>query len=131
MANAGTLAGHVTVEDMAVLGGLCGVHQFVRIGKMSIVGGCSKAVKDIPPFMMADGNPALVHGLNSIGLKRRNVPLASREVIKKAYKILYRSDLLPKDAAAQIAEEFPDDPEARYLVDFILSSERGITGAPD
>lgn len=129
IANAGTLAGHVVVEDKAIIGGLCGVHQFVRIGRMSMTGGCTKIVKDVPPFMIADGNPAFIHGINSIGLQRRNVPRETRAIIKKAYKILYKGNLPPKQAVEVIIGEFAGIEEITQLVEFIRTSERGITAA--
>jgi UDP-N-acetylglucosamine acyltransferase len=127
MANAATLAGHVVVEDQAIIGGLCGVHQFVRVGQASIMGGCSKAVKDIPPFMTADGNPLEVRGLNLIGLKRREI---SREVIhslKDAYKILYRQDLSVSDAVEKMQAELEKSPELAHLMHFIKSTDRGLS----
>ncbi|MDZ4242423.1 MAG: acyl-ACP--UDP-N-acetylglucosamine O-acyltransferase, partial [Candidatus Omnitrophota bacterium] len=93
MANVGTLAGHVTLEDNAIVGGLTAVHQFVRLGRLSIVGGCSKVVQDIPPFSMCDGHPAKVYNLNLVGLKRANVSLKTVNVLKKAFKILFFSGL--------------------------------------
>jgi len=126
MSNGATLAGHVLVEDCAVIGGLCGVHQFVRIGTMSILGGCSKATQDIPPFMMADGNPAGVHGLNSVGLERRNVSEESRKLLKDAYKILYRQNLTAKAAVEKMRLDLPANPEVAHLIEFVQSSQRGI-----
>ncbi len=124
--NAGTLAGHVTVEDFAVIGGLCGVHQFVRIGRMSIMGGCSKATQDIPPYMMADGNPAAVHGVNSVGLQRRGVSEESRQHLKTAYKILYRENFNTRQALEKIRQNATLTPEVQHLLAFIEASERGI-----
>jgi len=127
ISNAGTLAGHVIVEDNAVIGGLCGIHQFVRIGRMCIIGGCSKATQDVPPFMMADGNPATIHGLNSIGLQRHNVPEESQNILKKAYRIIFRQNLTVQQALEKIKIELPSCPEIEHLTAFIASSERGIT----
>lgn len=126
ISNAGTLAGHVIIEDCAIIGGLCGVHQFVRIGRMSIIGGCSKATQDIPPFMMADGNPATIHGLNTVGLQRHNVPEETRRVLKEAHRIIYRQNLTIKQALETIKAELPSCPELEHLAAFIASSERGI-----
>src|ERR1043166_1341023 len=93
MSNVGTLAGHVIVEDSAIVGGLAAVHQFVRIGKISMIGGCSKVVQDIPPFMIADGHPAEIRSINKEGLKRNGVSEEAQTHVRNAYKILYRSGL--------------------------------------
>ncbi|MDO9542370.1 MAG: acyl-ACP--UDP-N-acetylglucosamine O-acyltransferase, partial [Kiritimatiellia bacterium] len=122
ISNAGTLAGHVTVEDCAIIGGLSGVHQFVRIGRMAFIGGCSKATQDIPPFMMADGNPAAIHGLNAIGLQRHNVPEETRRVLKEAHRIIYRQNLTVNQALETIKAELPSCPELEHLTTFIASS---------
>ncbi len=127
ISNAGTLAGHVTVEDQAIIGGLCGVHQFVRIGRMCFIGGCSKATQDIPPFMMADGNPATIHGLNIIGMQRHNVPDATRRILKEAHRMIFRQNLTVQQALQSIKKELPSCPELDHLVAFISSSKRGIT----
>ena len=126
IANAGTLAGHVIIEDNAVIGGLCGIHQFVRIGRLSIIGGCSKATQDIPPFMMADGNPASIHGLNTIGLQRHAVMETARRTLKEAYRILYRENLTTRAAIEKMKTELTLCPELNHLIAFVSESERGI-----
>jgi len=126
MSNACQLAGHVIVEDFATFGGLGGVHQFVRIGRMSFLGACSKATQDIPPFMMADGNPAAIHGLNTIGLQRHNVPEESQNILKKAHRIIFRQNLTVHQSLEKIKTELPSCPELQHLTAFIASSERGI-----
>lgn len=126
VSNCGTLAGHVTVEDKAVIGGLCGVHQFVRIGAMSITGGCSKVIQDVPPFMMADGNPAHIYGMNSVGLQRNNIPPESRKALKEAYRILYRRGLSTGNALELMKSATPQCPEVSRLIEFVSASERGI-----
>jgi len=127
ISNAGTLAGHVVVEDHAVIGGLCGVHQFVRIGRLSFLGGCSKVTQDIPPYMMADGNPASIHGLNTVGLQRRGVPDDVRRTLKEAYRILYREKLPTTRAALdKMRTSLPPSAELEHLVAFVAASERGI-----
>lgn len=126
ISNAGTLAGHVVVEDGAVIGGLCGVHQFVRIGRMCIIGGCSKATQDIPPFMMADGNPASIHGLNTVGLQRHNVSEETRRILKEAYRVIYRQNLTIHQALQTIKAELPPCAELEHLTGFIAASTRGI-----
>src|SRR5262249_19283523 len=102
VSNVGTLAGHVTVEDHAVVGGVVAIHQFCRIGKMSIIGGCSKVVQDVPPFMMADGNPAETRTINKVGLERNGVAEAAQAALRQAYKILFRSGLTIPNALGQI-----------------------------
>ncbi|MEO6052624.1 MAG: acyl-ACP--UDP-N-acetylglucosamine O-acyltransferase, partial [Chthoniobacterales bacterium] len=91
--NNGTLAGHVIVEDHALIGGLAGVHQFCRIGKYAILGGCTKVVQDVVPFMIADGNPAEVRGINQVGLERNDFSTEAVRNLKEAYRIIYRSNL--------------------------------------
>jgi UDP-N-acetylglucosamine acyltransferase len=126
MANGATLAGDVLVEDQAVIGGLSGVHQFCRIGRMCMVGGCSKVVKDLPPFMMVDGNPSAVRGLNLIGLERRGVPEEERKLLKEAYRLLYRKELSTQQAIEAIRRQLASSPTLEHLVAFVEGSERGI-----
>ena len=126
MANAATLAGHVIIEDQAIIGGLCGIHQFVRVGRLAITGGCSKLTQDLPPFMMADGNPLEVHTINSVGLKRRGVPETTEGLVKKAHRILYREGLSTRQALEKMEREIELVPEIQHLINFIKSSERGI-----
>lgn len=126
MANGATLAGDVLVEDQAVIGGLSGVHQFCRIGKLCMVGGCTKIVKDLPPFMIVDGNPAAVRGVNSIGLERRGVAQQDRKYVKEAYRLLYRQNLSTREALDAIAREIPANDSVSHLVSFVEGSERGI-----
>ncbi len=126
IANVGTLAGHVIVEDRVILGGLSAVHQFARLGRNCIIGGCTKVVQDVPPFVMADGNPIRVPGLNSVGLSRAGVPEESQKALKQAHRLLYRSELGTRDALARIEVEVAQTDEVRHLLQFIRSSERGI-----
>lgn len=126
IANAGTLAGHVIVEDRAVIGGLSGVHQFVRIGYLAIVGGSSKAVQDIPPYMMVDGHPAKAYGLNVVGLERAGVPKDERIHLKRAFKIVFRSRLLTKKATQILKAELLPSQAISRLITFLENSERGI-----
>ncbi|HSU57454.1 MAG TPA: acyl-ACP--UDP-N-acetylglucosamine O-acyltransferase [Candidatus Dormibacteraeota bacterium] len=127
MSNVATLAGHVTVEDYAVIGGVVAIHQFCRIGKMSIVGGCSKVVQDVVPFMLVDGNPGETRTINKIGLERRGISDAAQSALRQAYKILFRDGLTIPNALAQIETELPILPEIQYLTQFVRSSERGIS----
>ncbi len=127
LANCGTLAGHVYVEDQVILGGLSAVHQFVRLGRLCIIGGCSKVTQDVPPFMMADGNPLQVHTINAIGLKRKKIAAETQRLLKQAHRILYREGLSTKQALAKLETELEQPEEVRHVVQFIKGSERGIT----
>ena len=129
MANVGTLAGHVTLEDRVVIGGLTAIHQFVRVGRMSIIGGCSKVVQDIPPFSMCDGHPAAVYNVNSVGLKRAKVALSTVKLLKEAFKILFHSGLARSTAIEKIEQEITLVPEIQHLIAFARSSERGLCGS--
>jgi UDP-N-acetylglucosamine acyltransferase len=126
ISNLGTLAGHVIIEDFAIIGGMGGVHQFVRLGRMCFLGACSKATQDIPPFMIADGNPATIRGLNIVGLQRHNVPEETRRMLKEAHRSIYRQNLTVQKALEKIKAELPACPELEHLTAFIASSERGI-----
>lgn len=127
MSNVATLAGHVTVEDHAIIGGLAAVHQFCRIGRMAIIGGCSKVVQDVPPFMMADGNPAETRTINKVGLERNGVGVEAQSALKTAYKILFREGLTITNALLRIEAEVPPLPEVLQLIQFVRLSERGIS----
>jgi UDP-N-acetylglucosamine acyltransferase len=127
MSNVATLAGHIVVEDRAVIGGLAAVHQFCRIGTMSIIGGCSKVVQDVPPYMLADGNPARTRTINKVGLERNGVTEEAQAALKQAYKILFREGLTIPNALAKIESSLPPLPELRRLADFVRASERGIS----
>jgi UDP-N-acetylglucosamine acyltransferase len=124
--NNGTLAGHVHVGDNAVMGGLTAVHQFCRIGRFAITGGCSKIVQDVPPFMIADGNPAEIRGINQVGLERKNFSSDKVKLIKEAFRLIYRSKLNTAQAIEAIRKELPQNEEIVQIVDFIETSERGI-----
>lgn len=124
--NNGTLAGHVIVGDYAVIGGLSGVHQFCRIGAHAIVGGCTKIVQDVPPFMIADGNPAEIRGVNHVGLERRGFEAEAIRELREAYRVLYRENLNVSQALETLRERFASCELVTHLIDFIATSERGI-----
>jgi UDP-N-acetylglucosamine acyltransferase len=126
MTNYATLAGHVIVEDRAVISGLAAIHQFVRIGRLAMVGGNSKVTQDVPPYITVDGHPAVVVGLNTVGLQRSGISPKVRQDIKVAYRFLYRSHLNITQALAKIEEEVPSSPEITHFLEFIKSSQRGI-----
>ena len=127
LANNATLAGHVAVEERAIIGGLSAVHQFVRIGKLAIVGGCSKVVQDVPPFMMADGHPAKTCGINSVGIDRAGISKEDKAHLKTAFKIIFRSGLTVKNAMSKIQKEIPKTSSIETLLQFLKESERGIS----
>jgi UDP-N-acetylglucosamine acyltransferase len=127
MSNVATLAGHVVVEDDAVIGGLAAIHQFCRIGRMAIVGGCSKVVQDVPPYMLADGNPAGTRTINKVGLDRHGIPDETQAALKQAFRIIFREGLTISNALERIQSELSDVPEVEYLLQFIRTSERGIS----
>src|SRR6202158_2322773 len=122
----GTLAGHVQVGNHAVMGGLTAVHQFCRIGRFAITGGCSKIVQDVPPFMVADGNPAEIRGVNLVGLERKGFPPESVKLIKEAFRLIYRSKYNTGQALEAMRKELPQNEEITQIVEFIEKSERGI-----
>lgn len=124
--NNGTLAGHVQVGNHAVIGGLTAVHQFCRIGRFAITGGCSKIVQDVPPFMIADGNPAEVRGINQVGLERAGFSPEKIKPIKDAFRLIYRGKMNTAQAVAALRESLGGSAEVQSIVQFIEESERGI-----
>lgn len=126
MSNATNLAGHVIIEDYAVLAGLTGIHQFVRVGKMAMVGAHSKVVKDVPPYILVDGHPARVNGINVVGLRRNGVSPELRQEIKRAYKFLYRSNLNISQAIEKMDQELETSPEIEHFLRFLRNAQRGI-----
>jgi UDP-N-acetylglucosamine acyltransferase len=121
------LAGHVHVEDHAILSGYVAVHQFCRIGKFSMIGGCSSVRQDVPPFMIADGTPVNICTINKVGLERAGFSEETQNVLRQAYKIIYREGLTIPNALVKIEKELPPLPEVQYLVQFVRTSERGIS----
>jgi UDP-N-acetylglucosamine acyltransferase len=127
--NNGTLAGHVTVEDHVILGGLTAVHQFCRLGRFSNTGGCSKIVQDIVPFTTVDGNPARARRVNTVGLQRHGFSEEQIKNVRAAFKTLYRSRLNIGQALETLKASAPDE-HVQHLIDFVEGSKRGIvTGA--
>lgn len=127
MSNVATLAGHVVVGDHAVIGGLAAIHQFCRIGKLSMIGGCSKVVQDVPPFMIVDGNPAQTRTINKVGLERNGIGEAAQAALRQAFKLLFREGFTISNAIAKIEAELPAVPEIQHLVEFVRASERGLS----
>jgi UDP-N-acetylglucosamine acyltransferase len=126
LANNVALAGHVTIDDYAILGGFTGVHQFCRVGAYSFAAIASIVVKDVPPYMMVSGNTASTHGLNREGLKRHGFSADTINQLKRAYKTLYRQNLGLAEAIGQLRGMATDCPEVARLVEFVSQSTRGI-----
>jgi len=126
LSNVVQLAGHVTIEDKAILSGLSAVHQFARIGHHSFIGGMSRVSKDIPPFLKAVGNPVKLYGLNTIGLQRSGMDEKTIRELKRAYRLLFRSDLNVTQAIERAQTEIEPLPEVRELIRFVEASERGV-----
>lgn len=126
IANGVQLAGHVTVDDKATISGLSAVHQFVRIGRYSFIGGCSRVSKDIPPFLKAVGNPVKLYGLNSVGLQRNGFSENVVRELKRVYRLFFRSDLNLTQAMERAEAELERYPEVVELLQFVEASERGV-----
>jgi UDP-N-acetylglucosamine acyltransferase len=127
LANNSTLAGHIEIGDYATIGGLVAIHQFVKIGDYAYIGGKSAVVKDIPPYVIAAGDRASLHGLNNVGLKRHKFQKNTLRQMKKAYRIFFRISLTVKQAAVQVKAEVEQTPEVINFTNFILESNRGVT----
>lgn len=127
LANSVNLAGHVLVQRYAVIGGVTPVHQFVRIGAHAIVGGGSRISQDVAPFIQVAGNPPKCFGLNQVGLTRRGFSPQSLDALKKTYRILFREDLTVMEAVIRVKHEVPSTSEVRELLEFVQTSERGVT----
>jgi UDP-N-acetylglucosamine acyltransferase len=126
IANATQLSGHITVEDRVTLSGLIAVHQFVTIGCHAFVGGASRVNQDIPPYVKAVGNPVELFGLNTVGLQRAGFSPETVHRLKRAYRLLFNSELPRPEAITALAEETATSPEVRRLVEFVSSARRGV-----
>ena len=126
IANAVQMAGHVTVEDRAIISGLIGIHQFVRIGTFAFVGGGSRVNQDVPPYTKAVGNPVHLYGLNSVGLQRAGFAPEVKLALKRAYRLLFNSDLTVSQGIARVRSELPSVPEIEHFLRFIEGSQRGV-----
>ena len=124
--NTGTLAGHVTVGDFAVIGGLSAVHQFCRIGRHAMLGGCTKVVQDVPPYMIADGNPAMVRAVNLTGLQRKGFSEEAIRGLKEALKVLLNPKYNLSQAREYLSDKGPKTAEVAELLEFLKTSERGV-----
>jgi len=126
IANAVNMAGHVIIEDYVGVGGMTAIHQFVHIGTQTFIGGGLRVSKDVPPYILAMGDPLTYGGLNQVGLKRRGFSDETLRVLKKAYRIIYRSKLILKDAIVEVEKTLPKIPEIEHLLQFLKESERGV-----
>jgi len=126
IANSAALAGHITVEDRAVIGGLVGIHQFTRVGTLSIIGGCSRVAQDIPPYAMVVGYPAAVLDVNVEGLRRAGVSDEAKTQLRRAFKVLFHSKLSMSHAVKQVQASAASGPEIDHLLAFIRESKRGV-----
>ncbi|MBI9084048.1 MAG: acyl-ACP--UDP-N-acetylglucosamine O-acyltransferase [Desulfobacterales bacterium] len=127
LSNNTTLAGHIEIGDYATVGGLVAIHQFVRIGPYAFVGGKSAVVKDIPPYVIAAGDRARLHGLNSVGLKRHGFSQQNLTQLKKAYRIIFRIGMTRNEAIERVLAEVEHTPEVMAFIEFIKASLRGVT----
>ena len=127
ISNATQLAGHVTVEDRAILSGLSAVHQFVKIGRHSFVGGCSRVAKDVPPFIIADGNAAIARSINKVGLERNEFTVERLDSIKHAFRLFYRSGYNRTQAFEHMrTSKFAAASDFQHFLNFVTKSERGV-----
>ncbi|PID41045.1 MAG: acyl-[acyl-carrier-protein]--UDP-N-acetylglucosamine O-acyltransferase [Proteobacteria bacterium] len=127
LSNNTTLAGHISIGDHATVGGLVAIHQYVRIGDYAFVGGKSAVVKDVPPYVIAAGDRAILHGLNRVGLKRYGFPPKTLTALKKTYRILFRYGLTINEAIERVHAEVETVPEVESFIRFIKASSRGVT----
>lgn len=130
-ANAATLAGHVEIQDDATVSATCGVHQHCRVGRHGYVGGYSVIVQDVLPFSLTVGHKPKCYGINRIGLERKGFEAAQIARLQKAFKVILRSGLNTAQALAALRRdgEAAEDPEVRFLIEFIEASERGVIKA--
>ncbi|MBU8848619.1 MAG: acyl-ACP--UDP-N-acetylglucosamine O-acyltransferase [Desulfobacterales bacterium] len=127
LANNSTLGGHIIIGDNVTVGGLVAIHQFVQIGDFAYIGGKSAVVKDIPPYVIASGDRASLHGLNNVGLKRHKFSKSTLRQLKKAYRIVFRIGLTVKQATERVKAEVEQIPEVKNFIKFIVESNRGVT----
>jgi UDP-N-acetylglucosamine acyltransferase len=126
MANGVQMAGHVTVDDRAIISGLVPIHQFTRIGTYAFVGGASRVNQDVPPFTKAAGNPVHLYGLNSVGLQRAGFSPEVKLALKRAYRLVFNSDLTVSQGIARARVELPHVAEVETFLQFIEASQRGV-----
>ncbi|WP_369710397.1 acyl-ACP--UDP-N-acetylglucosamine O-acyltransferase [Leptotrichia sp. HSP-334] len=127
LANAATFAGHVEVEDWAVVGGLTAIHQFTRVGRHAMIGGCSAVNQDVVPYMLSEGNKARAVYINIVGLKRRGFSEEQIKTLREVYKIIFKKKLKLEKALQILEKDYKDNEDVVKLVEFIRKSKRGIT----
>ncbi len=127
LANNATLAGHVSIDDYVTVGGLTAIHQFVRVGRNAYIGGKSAVVKDIPPYVIAAGDRARLHGLNRVGLRRHGHSEKAIAMLKRTYRLIFRIGITLNEAIERVKAEIDQTPEVTRFMEFIKSSQRGIT----
>lgn len=120
-------SGHCDIGDYVVIGGIAGLHQFVKVGSYAMVGGLARIIKDVPPYTTVAGNPARIYGLNNVGLRRRGFNQEQRTRIKNIYKLLFSVNMLRKDAIATVEQTYPGDELALSIINFARSVKRGLT----
>jgi UDP-N-acetylglucosamine acyltransferase len=125
LTNGSMLGGHVTVGEKAYVGGAVGVHQFCRIGRLAMIGGCARIIQDVPPFTMIDGDTAMIVGLNKLGLRRAGFALDDVKQLKQAYRVIYRTGLMWKEMLDTLKQQFPAGPASEFLP-FFLGGKRGF-----
>jgi UDP-N-acetylglucosamine acyltransferase len=128
LANSTMMAGYVTIGDYVVMSGMCIFHQFVRIGRLAMLSGMTGTRLDLPPFTTCDGRPAMVRGVNVVGLRRQGLKQDVRSAVKETYRLIYRSGLNVSQALAKVEEEIEPFPEVKEVLEFFRSSKRGVAG---
>ncbi len=128
MANSVGVSGHCVIEDGANLGGMTGIHQFTRIGRLAMVGGMSRIVRDVPPYMIVEGNPAEVRGVNIVGLRRAGIPEETRNALRTACRLMFFANLNLSQAIERIRAELPMVPELEHLIQFVEQTRLGRNG---
>lgn len=128
LANSTEIAGHCVIEEWVVTAGMCGIHQFTRVGAHAMVAAGSKVAQDVPPYAMVAGDRARLIGLNTVGLERRGFSAENLAALRSAFRTLFYSKLLRDEAMDQVADEYGAVPEVRRLINFIRASERGVVG---
>jgi UDP-N-acetylglucosamine acyltransferase len=127
LANSVNMGGHVLIEDWAIVGGVTPIHQFVRVGCHSMIGGGSRVPQDVVPYVMVAGSPCAAYGLNLVGLRRRGFKRETISQIREAYRLIFKSDLNVSQAVERLEDREDLTPEVQHMIAFIRSSERGIT----
>ena len=126
MSNCSTLAGHVHIDNFAILGGLSAVHQFCKIGEHAFIGGMTGISEDIPPWMLITGRKGIIHAPNLVGLRRANVPSTTIAAVKDTFKLIWKSTIPRPESLKTLEKKYPDVPEVQSIIRFIRNSERGV-----